>query len=115
MTRLLTLDEAAERVGVPKRGLRIEAERRGLLVKIGRAVRIDPNDLEELVKKCRVKPQEQDCTAAPTSAALEPTKSATADDASTRALATADRLRKLSRDTSRNETGPPPAPVILLK
>ena len=59
--------------------------------------------------------QEHDCTAAPTSAALEPTKSATADDASTRALATADRLRKLSRDTSRNETGPPPAPVIPLK
>ena len=44
MTRLLTLDEATERVGVPKRGLRIEAERRGLLVKIGRAVRIDPKE-----------------------------------------------------------------------
>lgn len=51
MHRLLTIDEAADELGVPRAAMRAAAERYGLLVRMGRAVRIDPNDLGELVKK----------------------------------------------------------------
>ena len=81
MTRLLTLEEAAAERGVSARGLRRDAERLGFLVKIGRAVRIDPNDLGEFVKQCRVNPKEQDCTTVPMPVVPEPTKSGTAHDA----------------------------------
>ena len=115
MTRLLTVNEAAAKLGVSARALRRVAERLGFLIKIGRAVRIDPNDLGELVKLCRVSPKEQDCIAVPMPVVPELTKSETAHDASARALATADALRKLSRDTLPKGVGQPPAPVIPLK
>ena len=114
MNRLLTLDEAADRLGVPKRGLRKEAEAHGFLVRVGRVVRLQEDKLEELMDRCRVKPQEQDCTADPTRVVAETTKSATAEDASARALQTAERLRKSTRATSRNGAAPQPAPVIPL-
>ena len=53
MSGLLTIAEAAKRLGVPKGSLRSAAERHGLLVRMGRAVRIDPNTLTELIEKCR--------------------------------------------------------------
>lgn len=115
MNRLLTLDEAAGRLGVPKRGLRREAEAHGFLLRVGRAVRLQEDELKELMDRCRVKPKELDFTAAPTSVVPEPTKSATADDASARALATADKLKKRSRATSPNGADPSPAPVIQLR
>lgn len=54
---LLTLDEAARQLGVPKGSLKSAAERHGLLVRMGRAVRIDPNTIEELFEKCRENPK----------------------------------------------------------
>ena len=45
MNRLLTIDEAAEQLGVPRGSLRAAAEEHGYLVRMGRSVRIDPNDL----------------------------------------------------------------------
>ena len=45
MPRLLTIDEAANELGVPAGSLRRAAERHGFLVRMGRAIRIDPNDL----------------------------------------------------------------------
>ena len=45
MPRLLTLDEAAETLGVPAASLRGAAERLGFLIRMGRAIRIHPNDL----------------------------------------------------------------------
>lgn len=65
MARLLTIDEAAEQLGVPPGSLRTAAQRHGLLVKMGRAVRIDPDDLPELIDRCRDRPRDQDSTAAP--------------------------------------------------
>ena len=45
MSRLLTFEEAAELKGVPRAALRREAEHRGLLTRVGRAVRIHEDDL----------------------------------------------------------------------
>ena len=42
---LLTIDEAAERLGVPRASLRSAAQEHGYLVRMGRAVRIDPDKL----------------------------------------------------------------------
>lgn len=56
---LVTIDVAARELGVPKGSLRAAAEQHGLLVYIGRAVRIDRNSYGELIEKCRAKPQEQ--------------------------------------------------------
>ena len=45
MPRLFTLDEAATQLGVPRASLRVAAEEYGFLVRMGRAVRIDPDTL----------------------------------------------------------------------
>lgn len=50
---LATLEEAAQELGVPKGSLRSAAEEHGYLVRMGRAVRIDRNDFEALVEKCK--------------------------------------------------------------
>lgn len=47
---LAKIHEAAEELGVPKGSLRMAADRLGLLVRMGRAVRIDRNSYEELIK-----------------------------------------------------------------
>jgi excisionase family DNA binding protein len=53
--RLLTLPEAAERLGTSVRFLRrLIAERRIAFVKVGRHVRIDPDDLEAFIAAGRV-------------------------------------------------------------
>ena len=56
MEPLLTPDQAAKTLGVPVASLRGAAERHGFLIRIGRSVRIDPNDLKEIVKRCREHP-----------------------------------------------------------
>lgn len=112
--RLLTLDEAAAQLGVPKGSLRRAAERHGLLVRMGRAVRIDPETLPELIRRCRENQQGRASTGAATRGAPDTTKSETAHDASARALATADRLKQHSRGTSQKGGGRPPALVIPL-
>ena len=45
MPRLLTIDEAANELGVPAGSLRRAAERHGFLVRMGRAIRIDADTL----------------------------------------------------------------------
>ena len=114
MPRLLTIDEAAEQLGVPCGSLRTAAQRHGYLVKMGRAVRIDPDTLGELIELCRENPQGPDSTSAPKAAAPATGLSATADNSCQRALATAERLKASSRRTSRKGTGPP-ARMIPLK
>lgn len=51
--RLLKISEAAELLGVPQLSLKRVAESYGMTIHIGRAIRLHPNDLEELVRKCR--------------------------------------------------------------
>ena len=112
MPRLLKLKEAATELGVPPGSLRTAAQRHGLLVKMGRAIRIDPNDLPELIKSCQEPPKDQDSTAVATPAC---TSSATPDARSVQlAHETAERLKRLSRSTSRKGTGRP-APLHRIK
>ena len=55
MDRLLTLAEAAERLGTSVRFIRrLIAERRIAFVRVGRHVRIDPGDLEAFIAAGRV-------------------------------------------------------------
>jgi excisionase family DNA binding protein len=55
MDRLLTLAEAAERLGTSVRFIRrLIAERRIAFVRVGRHVRIDPADLEAFIAAGRV-------------------------------------------------------------
>ncbi|MFN3145287.1 MAG: helix-turn-helix domain-containing protein [Paracoccaceae bacterium] len=91
MQPLLKIEEAARRLGVPKASLRTAAEKHGLLVRMGRAVRIDPNDIERLIEKCRDKPQGRASTGEKTRAFGS---SETPDDLTVqRARATAARLK----------------------
>ena len=102
-SRLLSLDAAATELGVPKLALRKAAERHGLIVRIGRAPKLDPESIPELIELCREKPQERDSTNAATASSL----SATAPDSSQRALAIAAGLKARSLATSPKGTGQP--------
>ena len=104
MARLLTLDEAAAELGVPPGSLRGAAQRHGLLVRMGRAVRIDPDDLPELIDRCRDQPRDRDSTAAQIAAT---TSSAMETDSCALAHETAERLKRRSRDTSPKRAGSP--------
>ena len=99
---LLKIEEAANQLGIPKGSLRSAAETHGYLVKMGRTVRIDQESLPELIKLCRDQKQ------APASTNLK-TESSSSEIPVGRnnqqALETAEKLKRLSRDTSRNATG----------
>ena len=104
MRRLLSIPEAAAELGVPPGSLRRAAEKHGLVVRMGRAIRIAQQDFEELIRKCQDEPKEQDSTADPKA---ESTSSGTrGGNSNQRALQTAERLKQLSRGTSQNVTGP---------
>ena len=55
LDRLLTVEEAAERLGTSTRFVRrLVAERRIAYVKVGRHVRLDPTDVEAFIATSRV-------------------------------------------------------------
>lgn len=62
MINLGTIDEIASEIGVPKKSLQKAAERHGYLIRIGRALRLDRNQITELLKKCQDPPKEPDST-----------------------------------------------------
>ena len=108
MPRLLTVEEAAAELGVPKGSLETAARTHGFLVCMGKARRIDPKTLPELIEKCRENPKEQGST----SAATASLPSATEPSSSQQALEIAERLRQPSPGTSPNGTG---RPVVQLR
>ena len=55
---LLTIEDAANRLGVSRKGLRAVAEREGMIVRIGRKPLLDAAQLGELVEACRDQPRE---------------------------------------------------------
>ena len=56
---LLTVDQAAERLGTTVRFIRrLRAERRIAVVKRGKHIRIDSNDLERYVRASRQEPEQ---------------------------------------------------------
>ena len=102
MPSLLTIPEAADHLGVPVRSLRRAAETHGLLVCIGRAVRIDRDRLPELIAKCQSEPK------APAYTGTLPAESGSseiaADQRLRQAQTTAQRLKAHSRPTSPTAT-----------
>ena len=108
---LITIDEAAAELGVPKGSLETAARAHGFLVCMGRARRIDPESLPELIELCREKPQERDSTNAVTASS----RSATVPDSSQRALEIAEKLKRRSPAISRNGTAPLAAQLHQIK
>ena len=66
LDRLLTVEEAAERLGTSTRfGRRLVAERRIAYVKVGRHVRLDPIDVEGFIAASRVEVRPSSVAALP--------------------------------------------------
>lgn len=63
---LCEIKDAALALGIPPASLRSAAEHHGYIVRMGRAIRLERDRLNELVKKCRDKPREQDSINSPT-------------------------------------------------
>lgn len=94
MARLLTIEQAAEELGVPSGSLKSAARQHGLLVKMGRAIRVDLNDLPRLIKLCQEKQREPASIkdAVSTTSETEPKRSQ-------RVLKTAAKLKGRYQDT----------------
>ena len=66
LDRLLTVEEAAERLGTSARFVRrLVAERRIAYVKVGRHVRLDPTDVEAFIAASRVEVRPSSVAALP--------------------------------------------------
>ena len=104
MHKLLTIDEAAQALGVPAGSLRTAARTHGFLIRMGRAIRIDPSDLQELIRSCQDSRKDPDSTATSTRSGVSATMGG---NSSQRALETAAKLKLLSRDTSPRRTDRP--------
>ena len=102
MPRLLTLDEAATELGVPKASLRAAAEHHGLLVKFGKTVRFDPATIPEIIKLCRENPKVPASTCTRSASSFT---SATAHDSLERAQETAEKLKRPSLASSPKKAG----------
>lgn len=98
---LATLPEAARELGVPVGSLRREAERLGLLIRMGRAIRVARADFGELIEGCRENPR----APASSSGATADSTCAMALSSSQRAREIAERLKRSSRATSRSAGG----------
>lgn len=97
MRPLLTIEQAARELNVPQASLKSAAQTHGMLIRMGRAVRIDPNTLPELIKRCQEKPKDR----ASTGVEINKSGSSEIQDGQTfrRAQATAEILKKGSRRT----------------
>jgi len=109
--RLLPIKEAADILGVPAKSLRSAADAHGLTIRMGRAVRISPNHLEELCELCRCQPKER-ASSSESEKAESPSMSSKTPETSSavRAQMIADRLKSSSRTTSPKK----PAQVVQL-
>lgn len=55
--KLLTFEQAAAELNVPAEALRAAADTHGKTIKIGRAIRVNQDDLVEIVRLCQQKPK----------------------------------------------------------
>lgn len=101
---LLTFEAAARQLNVPVASLRAAADEHGLTIRMGRAIRIHPDDLGRLIELCREEPKDRAYSGAKTD---KPGKSETrAAPVSRPALAAAERLKRSLRTTSPSSTAP---------
>ena len=106
MARLLSIPEAARALGVPEASLRSAAERYGFIVRMGRSVRVDSQQFDQLVRKCQDAPRAPASTGeshAMTGAGSG--SSATPEPKLQPAQQIADMLKKPSRPTSPGKPG----------
>lgn len=99
---LATLPEAARELGVPVGSLRREAERLGFLVRVGRSLRIARADYQGIITACRESARAPASSSGATAAGISATP---AGCSLARAHETAERLKRLSRATSRSAGG----------
>lgn len=95
---LLTIEQAAADHNIPAKALRRAAEQHGLLVRFGRAVRIDPETMPELIQKCRNAPKARVSTG--TTQRASGSYETLADQKQQQAQQTAQMLKGNSRSTS---------------
>ena len=102
---LMKIEEAAEALNVPAASLKTAAQKHGMLVRMGRALRIDPETIPELLQRCRENPQApasiSDRTTAPSSFATP------GNPTGERARETAAKLKKRSPRISQGEASSP--------
>lgn len=107
-TLTITIPEAAERLGWPKATTERAARDLGLLIMAGNRKRINPNDLPEIIDKCRSEPKDRAFISAKTPGFGS---SATPGAATAQqALESAARLKKPLPNISQSETAQP-API----
>ena len=99
---LLTIEDAAARMGVARKALRAVAEREGFIVRIGRKPLLNAAQLGELVDKCREHQREPASRGGKTRATGT---SGTARRGSRPGPMIEDELTKPSRGTSPNRAG----------
>jgi hypothetical protein len=101
MQQLCTIEQAARELGVPVTSLRSSAEKHGFIVRMGRAIRLDRNQLQELIKKCQGQPKGQGSTNSNT---VQTGSSATQGNPTVqRAAQAAQRLKKPLAHTSQQK------------
>lgn len=107
MAPLLSFQEAAKQLNVPTESLRRVADAHGKTIRMGRALRLHPNDLEELIDLCRVEPKGPASTGTNDKDDHRSGKSETPATCESRpALTAAQRLKASSRNTSSGRSAP---------
>lgn len=101
---LLTIKEAATRLGVPEDSLRKVADEKGMTIRIGRAVRLHPDDLSEIINSCRGERKDRASIGAKGQMDRPYGKSGTATIESRPAQTAAAMLKRSSRTTSSAST-----------
>ncbi|WP_233243192.1 helix-turn-helix domain-containing protein [Thioclava sp. NG1] len=101
--QLITIDAAAEELGIPKASLRTAAEEHGFIVRMGRAIRLERDSLAELIRKCRDQRKARASTSSPT--ARTGTSAIPDSQTGQRAARAAQTLKKRSQPTSPQKGG----------
>ena len=96
--KAISLAEAAEKFGYPLSTLRLEERRGNLTVyKLGRKFYTTPNDIQEMVRRCRVVRKVPDFISIPSGA-----NGQSETDRASSALAAANETVRMLKNTSRN-------------
>ena len=101
---LISFVEAAQSLDVPAASLLREAEKHGFVILIGRAKRLCPDEIPELLEKCRSHPKAPASTCESEKGHRPSMSSETPDSSKARARTIADKLKSNSRNTSQEKT-----------
>ena len=109
LPRLLDVAEAAAAINVPVKSLESAAEKFGYLYRIGRSKRLHPDEIEELLLRCRKDPKDRACTGEKGPTVKASGKSGTpktdVESANRPARQSAQKLKSRSKTTSPENAG----------